>query len=114
MAKKHKLKNILSHKAIENAVKSIWKTCFYTKENEKWYDFVQKWNIPNRPQLLFITNALSDFMFFMLLSFMMLTGICNKARAQLLISRTHLLDRWAITWEYIIPKVEICIEIRVK
>ena len=84
MAKRHELKEILSNKATEKAVNSIWiKGVISDEENSKWYS---KWYSKlNVPKTLFFMNVTTDFLFFMLLSLMMLTGMCVKARAQLFI-----------------------------
>jgi len=75
LAKKHDLREILSHEAITKAVNNIWNAD------------VNNWNMKllrplNVPKILFRVNVLTDFLFFMLLSLMMLTGMCVKARAQ--------------------------------
>ena len=77
LAKKHDLKEILSHEAIAKAVNNIWNVGI----------FLNNWNFKllrplNVPKTLFRVNVLTDFLFFMLLSLMMLTGMCVKARAQ--------------------------------
>ena len=77
LAKKHHLREILSHEAITKAVNNIWKTGI----------FINNWNFKllrplNVPKILFGVNVATDFLFFMLLSLMMLTGMCVKARAQ--------------------------------
>ena len=77
LAKKHDLKEILSHEAITKAVNNIWDAGI----------FINNWNFKllrplNVPKILFRVNVLTDFLFFMLLSLMMLTGMCVKARAQ--------------------------------
>ena len=78
MAKNHKLKKILSHEAIAKAVDSIWTMeIISNKRNLKWYQNLDV------PRTLFLMNATTDFIFFALLSLMMLTGICTKARAQI-------------------------------
>ena len=80
MAKRHGLKEILSNKATEKAVNSIWvKEVISDKESPQWYSKL------NVPQTLFFMNVSTDLLFFMLLSLMMLTGMCLKARAQLFI-----------------------------
>ena len=115
MAKRHELKEILSNKATEKAVDSIWnegvisneRNSYWILSNEttgkavdtkrtneiqsfgngfqNWFPCF-KW-LPklNVPKSLFYMNVSSDLLFFMLLSLMMLTGMCVKARAQLLI-----------------------------
>ena len=78
LAKKHGLKEILSHEAITKSVDCIWNEGIFLNY---WNNF--KWLRPlNVPRRLFIVNVLTDFLFFMLLSLMMLTGMCVKARAQ--------------------------------
>ena len=115
MAKRHELKEILSNMAITSAVESIWikgvildernSHCILSNETtEKAVDTIrtkeikcfgngfQNW-LPsfellaklNVPKSLFYMNVSSDLLFFMLLSLMMLTGMCVKARAQLFI-----------------------------
>ena len=105
MAKRHELKEILSNKAIEKAVESIWiKGVILEETTEKAVDTIrtneikcfghgfQNW-LPclkllpklNVPKTLFYMNVSTDLLFFMLLSLMMLTGMCVKARAQLFI-----------------------------
>ena len=80
MAKRHHLKEILSNMAIEKAVESIWiKGVISNEENSQWYTKL------NVPKTLFFMNVSTDLLFFMLLSLMMLTGMCVKARAQLFI-----------------------------
>ena len=80
MAKRHELKEILSNKATEKAVNSIWiKEVISDEENSKWYSKL------NVPKTLFFVNVSTDLLFFMLLSLMMLTGMCGKARARLFI-----------------------------
>ena len=80
MAKRHELKEILSNTATEKAVESIWIKGVITNEgNSQWFSKL------NVPKSLFYMNVSSDLLFFMLLSLMMLTGMCVKARAQLLI-----------------------------
>ena len=78
LAKKHGLKEILSHEAITKSVDCIWNEGIFLNNWNNW-----KWLRPlNVPRILFIVNVLTDFLFFMLLSLMMLTGMCVKARAQ--------------------------------
>ena len=78
MAKRHELKEILSNKATEKAVNSIWiKGVISNEENPEWFSKL------NVPKTLFYMNVSTDLLFFMLLSLMMLTGMCLKARAQL-------------------------------
>ena len=80
MAKRHELKEILSNMATEKAVESIWiKQNISDEGNSQWFSNL------NVPKSLFYMNVSSDLLFFMLLSLMMLTGMCVKARAQLLI-----------------------------
>ena len=74
MAKKHGLKEILSHEAITKSVDYIWNEGIFLKY---WNNF--QWLRPlNVPRRLFIVNVLTDFLFFVLLSLMMLTGMCVK------------------------------------
>ena len=78
MAKRHELKEILSNTATEKAVESIWiKENISDDGNSQWFSKL------NVPKTLFYMNVSSDLLFFMLLSLMMLTGMCVKARAQL-------------------------------
>ena len=115
MAKRHELKEILSNMATEKAVESIWNKgvildernshwilsnettekavdTIRTKEIKSFGNGFQNW-LPsfellaklNVPKTLFYMNVSTDLLFFMLLSLMMLTGMCVKARAQLLI-----------------------------
>ena len=80
MAKRHELKEILSNKATEKAVKSIWtKGVSFDEGDSQWFSKLKM------PKTLFFMNVLTDLLFFMLLSLMMLTGMCVKARAQLFI-----------------------------
>ena len=80
MAKRHELKEILSNKATEEAVDSIWtKGVISDKGHSQWFSKL------NVPKTLFYMNVSTDLLFFMLLSLMMLTGMCVKARAQLFI-----------------------------
>ena len=80
MAKRHELKEILSNKATEKAVDSIWiKEVISNEDNSQWFSQL------NVPKSLFYMNVSTDLLFFMLLSLMMLTGMCVKARAQLII-----------------------------
>ena len=89
MAKRHELKEILSNKATEEAVESIWiKEVISDKGNSQWFSKL------NVPKTLFYMNVSTDMLFFMLLSLMMLTGMCVKARAQLFILRTILCYLW--------------------
>ena len=77
MAKKHELREILSHEAITKAVNTIWDKGIFVKD---WnFMLLRPFNVP---KILFYVNVLLDFLFFMLLSLMMLTGMCVKARAQ--------------------------------
>ena len=115
MAKRHELKEILSNMATKRAVESIWikevilddgnshwilsnettekaVDTIRTNENKCFGQVFQNWFscfklLPklNVPKSLFYMNVSSDLLFFMLLSLMMLTGMCVKARAQLLI-----------------------------
>ena len=106
MAKRHELKEILSNMAIEKAVESIWiKGVILSNETmEKAVDTIrtneiqcfdhgfQHWFpcfklLPkfDVPKTLLYMNVSTDLLFFMLLSLMMLTGMCVKARAQLFI-----------------------------
>ena len=83
MAKRHELKEILSNMATEKAVESIWiKEVILDEGNSQWFSKL------NVPKTLFYMNVSTDLLFFMLLSLMMLTGMCVKARAQLIIKRT--------------------------
>ena len=79
MAKKHGLKEVLSPTAITKAVDTIW-----TKEsnsgnfkNHCCQYWLPKFNVPKN---LFIANVLTDFLFFLLVSLMMLTGMCEKGK----------------------------------
>lgn len=79
MAKKHGLKEVLSPTAITKAVDTIW-----TKEiisgnfkNHCCQNLLSKFNVP---KTLFIANVLADFLFFLLVSLMMLTGMCEKGK----------------------------------
>ena len=63
MAKKHGLKEILSNEAITKSVDGIWNAGSF-----------------NVPRYLFIANVLTDFLFSVLLSMMMLTGMCVKGK----------------------------------
>ena len=80
MAKRHELKEILSNMATEKAVESIWIKGVISDEGySQWFSKLYV------PKFLYYMNVSSDLLFFMLLSLMMLTGICVKARAQLFI-----------------------------
>ena len=80
MAKRHELKEILYNMAIEKAVDSIWTKGVVSDEgNSQWFSKL------NVPKTLFYLNVSTDLLFFMLLSLMMLTGMCVKGRARLLI-----------------------------
>ena len=80
MAKRHELKEVLSNIALEKAVETIWiKEVISDEGNSQWFSKL------NVPKTLFYMNVSTDLLFFMLLSLMMLTGMCVKARAQLLI-----------------------------
>ena len=80
MAKRHELKEILSNMATEKAVESIWiKEVISDEGNSQWFSKL------NVPKPLFYMNVSTDLLFFMLLSLMMLTGMCLKARARLFI-----------------------------
>ena len=72
----HGLKEILSHEAITKAVDRIWNEGIFLT-NHKWTKFLRRFNVP---KILFRINVLTDLLFFMLLSLMMLTGMCVKAR----------------------------------
>ena len=110
MAKRHELKEILSNMATEKAVESIWingvildeknshkvtETAVDTiRTNEikcfgqgfqNWFSCFKFLPTFNVPKYLFYMNLSTDLLFFMLLSLMMLTGMCVKARAQLFI-----------------------------
>ena len=124
MAKRHELKEILSNMATEKAVESIWnKGVILDERNSHWilsnettekavdtistneikcfgngfqnwlpsFELLAKLNVP---KYLFYMNVSTDLLFFMLLSLMMLTGMCVKARAQLFIRRTILCHLW--------------------
>ena len=77
LAKKHELREILSHEAITKAVNTIWDEGIF--KNDWNFMLLRPFNVP---KILFYVNVLLDFLFFMLLSLMMLTGMCVKARAQ--------------------------------
>ena len=81
MAKKHGLKEILSHEAITKSVDCIWNEGIFLNDWKmaSTLEWLRPLNVPRR---LFIVNVLTDILFFMLLSLMMLTGMCVKARAQ--------------------------------
>ena len=75
MAKKHELMKVLSHEAITKAVNNIWDIgIFINNGNLKLFRPLTV------PKILFRVNVLTDFLFFMLLSLMMLTGMCVKGR----------------------------------
>ena len=66
---------VLSHEAITKAVNNIWDKGI----------FINNWKFKlfkplTVPKILFRVNVLTDFLFFMLLSLMMLTGMCVKGR----------------------------------
>ena len=115
MAKRHELKEILSNMATKRAVESIWiKEVILDDGNSHWilsnettekavdtirtneikcfdhgfqhwfpcFKLLPKFDVP---KTLFYMNVSTDLLFFMLLSLMMLTGMCVKARAQLFI-----------------------------
>ena len=66
---------VLSHEAITKAVNNIWdKGIFIYNLNFKLFQPLTV------PKILFRVNVLTDFLFFMLLSLMMLTGMCVKGR----------------------------------
>ena len=75
MAKRHELKEVLSPQAITEAVNSIWSREIIS--NEKSFKWLSKLNVP---KTLFIANVLTDFLFFLLVSLMMLTGMCEKGK----------------------------------
>ena len=78
MAKRHELKEVLSNIALEKAVETIWiKEVISDEGNSQWFSKL------NVPKTLFYMNVSTDLLFFMLLSLMMLTGMCVKATAQL-------------------------------
>ena len=80
MAKRHELKEVLSNIALEKAVETIWiKEVISDEGNSQWFSKL------NVPKTLFYMNVSTDLLFFLLLSLMMLTGMCVKARAQLFI-----------------------------
>ena len=86
MAKRHELKEILSNMATEKAVNSIWiKGVISNEGNPQWFSKFTRFMYLNVPKTLFYMNVSTDLLFFMLLSLMMLTGMCVKARAQLFI-----------------------------
>ena len=93
MAKKHELNEILSNEATEKAVNSIWIKGVISDEEKdsKWYS---KFNVP---KTLFFMNVSTDLLFFMLLSLMMLTGMCVKARAQLFYLKNYSLLSLVLT-----------------
>ena len=74
MAKKHELKELLSHEAITKAVDSIWEQT----NGITWK--LACLRLFCVPKYLFMMNVLADFLFFMLLSLMMLTGMCVKGK----------------------------------
>ena len=62
--------------ATEKAVESIWTKGLLSDEGDsKWFSKL------NVPKTLFYLNVSTDMLFFILLSLMMLTGMCVKARA---------------------------------
>ena len=69
LSKKHELMKVLSHESTSNAVDSIWKKSIYGK-------FM---NLTLSPRFLFLSNLGSDLLFFLIFSFMLLTGMCVKA-----------------------------------
>ena len=75
MAKRHGLKKVLKPQAITKAVNSIYaKEIISYEKSSKW---LPKLNVP---ETLFIANVLTDFLFFLLVSLMMLTGMCEKGK----------------------------------
>ena len=75
MAKRHGLKEILSSVAITKAVNSIWKKGIISNgKSSKW---LPKLDVPKN---LFWANCVTDFIFFVLVSGMMLTAMCEKGR----------------------------------
>ena len=66
LSKKHELMKVLSHESTSNAVNSIWKKC------------IKFMNLTLSPRFLFLSNLGSDSLFFLILSFMLLTGMCVK------------------------------------
>ena len=72
----HGLKEILSHEAIMKAVDYIWNVGIFLT-NSKLTKFFRRFNVP---KVLFFVNFLLDLLFFMLLSLMMLTTMCVKAK----------------------------------
>ena len=70
----HDLKEIVCHEAITKAVDCIWNEGIFLNN---WSNFKYLWQF-NVPRTLFIVNVLMDLLFFMLLSLMMLTGMCIK------------------------------------
>ena len=77
LAQRHELKTMLSHEAVQKAVNNFWKKGIFSKQ---WTSFKFLQQI-NAPKTIFILNIASDLLFFILLSLMMLTGMCRKARA---------------------------------
>ena len=76
IAKMHCLKEIVSHEAITKAVNSIWKKGIFLNNCHYNFKFLRRLNVPRN---LFVVNVLADFLFFMLLSLMMMTSMCVKA-----------------------------------
>ena len=76
MAKMHCLKEIVSHEAITKAVNSIWRKGIFLNNCHYDFKFLRRFSVPRN---LFIVNVLADFLFFMLLSLMMMTSMCVKA-----------------------------------
>ena len=127
MTKRHELKEILSNKATEKAVDSIWnegvisneRNSYWILSNEttgkavdtkrtneiqsfgngfqNWFPCFKLLAKLNVPKSLFYMNVSSDLLFFMLLSLMMLTGMCVKVRAQLFVKRTILCYLWFLS-----------------
>ena len=92
MAKRHELKEVLSNMATEKAVESIWiKEVISDEGNSQWFSKL------NVPKTLFFMNVSTDLLFFLLLSLMMLTGMCVKAGAQILIKRTIFCYLWFLS-----------------
>ena len=97
MAKKHELKEILSNMATEKAVDSIWnKGVILDEGNSLWFSKLSR-KLKIVPKTLFFMNVSTDLLFFMLLSLMMLTGMCVKVRAKLFIKRIILCYLWFLS-----------------
>ena len=74
LVKQNELREIVSHEAITKAVNSIWNQEIFTNNGNALLNSLFS------PKKLFYLNVLSDFLFFMILSLMMLTGMCNKGK----------------------------------